>query len=210
MTVRSLSQEQQSHARVASGSRRPADPPRGEAIRQGLRGVELARSLLVRLLSGDGASVEFRPVAYQFGDRPGGNAGGAEDDADWDANWLMIRGDIRPAAAGAWTFCDPCLTTWEAGRLSAWLHAAASPDRAGYQDEVAFTEPNLGFILDGRDGERVRIRVRFSHESLPDWLPRDVAGRRAGEYAVPLDVRRSELSAAARSWDRDRLPFPER
>ena len=171
----------------------------------------------MRLLSGDGASVEFRPVAYQFGGRVGGqfgagaagDAGAAEHAVDWDANWLMIRGVIRTAGGRAWTFCEPCLTTWEAECLSAWLHAAASQDGAGPQDEAAFTEPNLGFILDGRVGERVRIRVRFAHESLPGWSPRDASGRRA-EYFLPLDVPRSEVAGAAGSWDLERRPFPPR
>jgi hypothetical protein len=162
------------------------------------------------LLSGDGASAEFRPVGYQFGGRPAGDPGAADDDDEWDANWLMIRGDIRTADGRAWTFCDPCLTTWEAGLLSAWLHAAARDDVAGHQDEAVFTEPNLSFILDGRDGGRARMRVRFSYESLPGWVPRDVSGWQAGQYFLSLDLRCSELAEAARSWDLDRRQFPDR
>jgi len=53
----------------------------------------------VRLLSGDGASVGLRPVAYQFSRQVAAGAAeeptAAEPGTDWDANWLMIRGDIR-------------------------------------------------------------------------------------------------------------------
>jgi hypothetical protein len=164
---------------------------------------------LVRLLSGDGASVELRPVAYQFSHQIRARAATAAS-PDWDTNWLMIRGDIRAADDLGWTFTDPCLTTWEAERLSAWLHAVASQDPAGYQDRAVFTEPNLSFILEGRDGERARIRVGFSHESLPDWMPRDFPGWQAEEYFLPLDISCSELAEAARSWDLDRQRFPAR
>ena len=164
----------------------------------------------VLLVSGDGASAEFRPVGYQFGVPPARNAEAGESDADWDANWLMIRGEIRTADGRAWQFSEPCLTTWEAGHLSAWLQAAASQDPPGHQDEAVFTEPNLSFVLDGRDSERVRIRVRFAHESRPGWLPREASGSGDREYVLPLDVRRSELVEAVQSWDLERRPFPER
>jgi hypothetical protein len=116
------------------------------------------------LLSGDGASVDLRPVAHQFSRQVHSwscrSADCAEPGADWDANWLMIRGDIR-TADGRLDLTDPCLTTWEAERLSAWLRATASRDPAGYR-EAMLTEPNVSFVLDGRDGELVRIRVGFS------------------------------------------------
>jgi hypothetical protein len=122
----------------------------------------------------------------------------------------MIRGDIRTADGRGWTFTDACLTTWEVERLSAWLHAAASQDPAGHQDRVVFTEPNLSFILDARDGERARIRIGFSHEALPGWMPRDIPGWQAEEYFLPLDISCPELAGAARSWDLDRQRFPSR
>jgi hypothetical protein len=168
---------------------------------------------LVRLRSGDAASVELRPVGYQFSRQVAAGAAKAERAAgtggDWDANWLMIHGDIRTADERYWTFTDPCLTTWEAERLSAWLRAAASKDPAGRQEAV-FTEPNLSFMLDGQDGQSVRIRVGFSHESLPSWMPRKLPGWQAQEYFLPLEVSRVELAEAARSWDLDRLQFPAR
>jgi hypothetical protein len=50
----------------------------------------------VRLLSRDGASIDIRPIRYQFGaslqTTPGTN---------WDANWLVIRGEIQTSKAPA-------------------------------------------------------------------------------------------------------------
>ena len=158
----------------------------------------------MRLVSADGALAELRPTGYQF--LQADNA--AESHADWDANWLVIRGDVRAADGRSWSFTDPCLTTWEAERLSGWLHAVSRG--AADQDVAVFTEPNVSFFVDGRDGDRVRMRVRFSHESLPAWFPRDAVGWQAGEYSVALQVSAADLAQAARAWDRERQAFPAR
>jgi hypothetical protein len=166
----------------------------------------------VRLVSSDGALVELQPTGYQFSHA--GRTGAVRADsatasyAHWDANWLVIRGDIRAADGHSWTFTDPCLTTWEAERLSEWLDAVSRD--AADRDAAVFTEPNVSFFIDGRDSERVRMRVRFSHESLPSWLPRDAVGWQAGEYFVALEVSAADLAEAARAWDRERQAFPAR
>ena len=115
----------------------------------------------------------------------------------------MLAADGR-----SWSFTDPCLTTWEAERLSAWLDAV-SRDVAD-RDAAVFTEPNVSFFIDGRERDSVRMRVRFSHESLPGWLPRDIAGWQADEYFVPLEVTTADLAGAARAFDRERRAFPAR
>jgi len=166
----------------------------------------------VRLVSSTGALVELRPTGYQFSQAGRAEAGGAdctaESYADWDANWLVIRGDVTAADGRSWSFTDPCLTAWEAERLSAWLDAVSRD--AADRDAAVFTEPNVSFFIDGRDRDWVRMRVRFSHESLPGWLPRDVAGWQAGEYFVALEVTTADLAGAARAWDRERQAFPAR
>ena len=60
----------------------------------------------VRLSSSDGASITLHPAAYQFEVTPA-----TADEHDWDANWLMIHGDVRIAGGRQWAFLDPCLTT---------------------------------------------------------------------------------------------------
>jgi hypothetical protein len=162
----------------------------------------------VRLVSSSRALVELRPIGYQFSDAGGTAAEGAGRTAgpyaDWDANWLVIRGDVTAADGRSWSFTDPCLTIWEAESLPVWLDAV-SRDTAE-QDAAVFTEPNISFFIDGRD----RDRVRFSHESLPAWLPRDVAGWQASEYCVALEVTIADLAGAAREWDAERQAFPAR
>src|SRR6266566_5154102 len=115
----------------------------------------------MRLVSDDGASITLHPAAYQFEVTP---ASGSE--RDWDANWLMIQGDVRTGDGRQWASLDPCLTTWEARRLSAWLHGAARDGTAGRRD-IAFSEPSLSFSLVGRRAGRIRLRVRFSQDGRP-------------------------------------------
>jgi hypothetical protein len=165
----------------------------------------------VRLVSNDRVLVELRPISYEF-DGPGGAETEGfdpivETNDEWD-DWLVIRGDASTADGRSWTFTDPCLTAREAEYLSAWLDAVsrATADR----DAAVFTEPNVSLFVDGRDGDRVRMRVRFSHESLPSWLPRDVPGWQAGEFCLPLEVNVADLAEAARAWDAERQAFPAR
>lgn len=157
----------------------------------------------MRLVSDDGASVSLHPAAYEFEAATAGR-----DQQDWDANWLIIHGEVHTADGRQWAFAHPCLTTWEARRLSAWLHGAAS-GTAG-QMSVAFTEPNVAFCLAGHRAGHLQLRVCFSHEALPPWVPRDHDGWRAGEYALVLDISREDLAQAAAVWDLEHEPFPER
>ncbi|MGY1679905.1 hypothetical protein ACI78Z_04295 [Geodermatophilus sp. SYSU D01176] len=74
-----------------------------------------------------------------------------------------------------------------------------------------FTEPNLGFSVGARQDDSLVVRVHLSHESVVD---RPGAGEDAPydfcTCSVPLRVGREELLAAARAWDEDTRPFPER
>lgn len=146
----------------------------------------------MRLISSDGAMVELQPVSYQFSRPPGtGGAKGSSTTgsyADWDANWLVIRGDVRTSDGQSWTFTDACLTTLEAEQLSRWLRAAGSDNAAAGLDPAVFTEPNLSFFLDGVQGGRVRMRLRLSHESLPRSLRWEAPGGEASDYDIPLEV----------------------
>jgi hypothetical protein len=147
----------------------------------------------------------LHPSAYQFDLTPA-----VGDEKDWDANWLMIHGDVRAADGRQWAFLEPCLTTWEARSLSAWLHGVAVGDGAAERRHIAFSEPNLAFSLDGHRAGRMRLRVCFSHEVLPPWASRDHDGWQAGEYVLVLDISREDLAHAANAWDLEYEQFPER
>lgn len=178
--------------RQPSGARRRTPD---DAHRAGYSGPLRSTYWVVLLISEDGARVELRPVAYQFG------ASGSR--GDWDANWLVVHGGIRTTTGEDWTFDDPCLTTWEARELGAWLRAAAenrAPDGL-----LTFTEPNLGFSIT-RSQEPVVLRVHLSLESLRvSEPPKDFYA-----YSLPLRLRRQNLITAARVWHEELAPFPER
>jgi hypothetical protein len=170
----------------------------------------------VLLTSLDGASVELRPTRYQFPAAP-------KEPGDWDANWLEVYGRVGTAAGESWKFDDSCLTTWEARELRDWLRAAADGrvpvNEAPIEDSeglLTFTEPNLGFSVAAADDDSLVLRVHLSLESVAG---RPVAGRPGAEeeapyafyaYSVPLRVGREDLFAAARAWEDDLTPFPER
>jgi len=187
-------------------------PPAGCPLARRGRPARLREAGRVKLISADGAKLELRLVGYQFGQPDSTRAGESDGStglyADWDANWLVIHGDALTSGGQSWSFTDPCLTTWEAEGLALWLSAAARGDEAA--GEAVFTEPNLSFVCDGVAEGRVHMRVRFSHESLPSWLPREPVGWQAGEYYLALEVSCADVAEAARAWDADRLQFPVR
>ncbi len=91
---------------------------------------------------------------------------------------------------------------------SSWLDTVAAGNAA--VEDRCFTEPNLSFSLDRGSGGRLTITVRFSHESLPSWMPRDRLGWQAAGYLLALDLSQADLTEAVDAWDRDCQPFPER
>ena len=160
------------------------------------------------LTSSDGASVELRQTRYQYPAAP-------SEPGDWDANWLDIHGRVRTATGESWRFDDPCLTTWEARQLGAWLRAAADgrvpvteAPTEDSEDLLTFTEPNLGFSVGGREGDSLVVRVHLSLESVAD---RRGAGEEAPydfyAYSLPLGVWREDLLASTQAVG---TPFPER
>ena len=166
------------------------------------------------LTSLDGASLELRPTGYQFAEDS--RAGDNWDD-EWDPNWLVVHGEVRTAQGDAWSFDDPCLTTWEARELAAWLRDAAegrvAPTDTPTEDSpglLSFVEPNLGFSVASVDDSAVVVRAHLSAEAV---TARPVEGPDQWAlyaYSVPLTLGRNELLSAARVWEDELTPFPKR
>jgi hypothetical protein len=112
-------------------------------------------------------------------------------DDDWDSNWLVVYGEAD-LDGRAWSFRDPCLTTFEVVRLADWLdHVVA---RQAAQSICGFTEPNLEF-------ERISdeaIRVSFWLEALPPWAK---PGSDLGDigFEVPINNALSTTATCLRS-----------
>jgi hypothetical protein len=164
--------------------------------------------MLLASASGDGASVELRVVRYQY---PGVAASGTRD---WDANWLVVRGDAHTAQGEAWSFSDPCLTTWEARELTVWLREATdgrvapteAPADSG--ELFVFTEPNIALSVAAREGESVVIRVHLSLEGAPPSLADSDPD--IWDFFVPITMSPDSLRAAAASWEDDLAAYPVR
>lgn len=150
------------------------------------------------LLAGaNGNELELSIVGYQFPD--------VEHDP-WDSNWLLVA--LRVVSPkGTWEVVDPCLTTWEAKNLMAWLVTVATRDPAS--TPLAFTEPNLTFTArqKPRSLKRVLLRACFQLELRPPWLGR---GGGSDDLCVDLDVGRDEVARAAASLLTDLIRFPQR
>ncbi len=163
-------------------------------------------AVCVELISRDGARVALRPTGYQFSQ-------GSASRGDWDANWLLVRGQVRTPTGRSWSFHDPCLTTWECVELLDWLTAASRgdilPSEAPAEGEglLAFTEPNLAFSVAEISAGDLVIRVHLSLESAPSGPDQtwDLY-----ECEVPLKVAGTELLGAAEQWRADISPYPAR
>jgi len=164
----------------------------------------------VRLISSDGASVRLEISAYEFPERQ------ADGPRDWDANWLIVHGEVVLADGASWSFQEPCLTTWDAEELGSWLRKAAAAEIRPPQDDddngpmLVFLEPNLGFSLESRTAGQVRVRVHLSLESLPPWLQNAQDRPELHAYYVALDVLAANLANAADGWLKDAHRYPAR
>jgi hypothetical protein len=140
----------------------------------------------MKLNDDQGATLELAIVAYQF----------PESDECWDANWLVVHGQITHAQ-GAWTFRDPCLTTFELEQLAAWFDGVAvgRPDPgSGY-----FTEPNLHFEY--APLPTPTIRVKLAYESAPPWLSERVERLDGAVMTFPVALNDpAEVSRCLRAW----------
>ena len=157
-------------------------------------------------LSGSGVSIDLRPVRYQFPDLAAG---------DWhDLNWLVIAGEVE-SLDGSWTFVDACLLTREAAQLGRWLsdaaHGLVAPSQANAEGWISpscdFTEPNLAFSVEGREGGDVVIRVHFSLESEPPWCGEDVE---MFQFFLQCGLSGQALLSASEQWLGELIAFPER
>jgi hypothetical protein len=167
----------------------------------------------MKLISSDRAEVSLQPVRYQFPDM---DSGSQDKEWDWDANWLIIRGNIKMADEKEWAFEDPCLTTREARELAQWLRGVAAGVVIASSFPISepgrlqiFTEPVIALSLEYRGEQRARIRVHLSLEALPPWFQEEDRPD-VFEFFVSLDVDLDDLRHAADDWDGNLASFPER
>ena len=166
------------------------------------------------------ASLKLDIERYQFPELV--TSSSSPSTADWDANWLVISGEVKTPDGGFWSFRDPCLTTWEAQRIIAWLRdvatgqmrpltGSAEPERSDidhyeHSGWLSFTEPHLAFTNTRLEGQLVELQVAFNVEAAPPWA-------RPGRprcTQVTLETNSAQLCAAAMSLESQLAAFPPR
>ncbi len=149
------------------------------------------------LRGAEGNELELSITGYQFPD----------DERDpWDSNSLLVAVRVL-APERSWSVVDPCLTTWEAKRLVAWLVHAAG--REPSPAPITYSEPNVTVTARSVAGaaHRVRVRASFALELRPPWA-HTAAG--SDHLVVDLEVGRGDLARAAASLLEDLAEFPQR
>lgn len=162
----------------------------------------------MRLQSLDGVFVEIAVTSYQFS---GGRS--TSHQADWDANWLMIRGKAWDGVK-SWEFHDPCMTTWEARELASWLrgldktHPVEVASAVPAEVRLRLTEPNLMFSLAASSQGITSLDVHFDAESLP---PGGSNSDHEGlGHRVRLTIPQADIGAAVEEWEQELTAFPMR
>jgi hypothetical protein len=156
----------------------------------------------MRLEGSAGQHLELHLAAYQFMGTPQEG-----DGFDWDANWLVIEGEAKDGSR-SWAFRDPCLLTFEARELAAWL-AAVAGGQTGIE-AIDFTEPNLEFRRMSLPGEQPVVRVTFRLESRSPWAPDPYEDDQWDACWLEFETSAANLRVAAEELLSELERFPER
>ena len=149
----------------------------------------------MKLVRGDGQSIELRIAGYEFPEM--------ETEA-YDSNWLVVEGFVAHTR-GAWRFRDACLLTYEVADLADWLESIARDETI--PSECGFIEPVLEFRALVFDGYPV-LRIYFELESRPEWAASDGAGK--GDLWLELPLGEIDLVCAATELRRQLASYPQR
>jgi hypothetical protein len=148
----------------------------------------------MRLQNKEGITFELEVVGYEFAT--------IQEDY-WDSNWLNVQVRIEHPL-GAWSFMDPCLTTFDVERLAGWFEATARGE-AIPEAEEGFVEPTLEFSY--VPVPLAAIQVRFVHESGPPWFTEQDQG---DELTLSFPVAENDLQSSARALREILVRYPAR
>ncbi|HEY7660053.1 MAG TPA: hypothetical protein VIC58_05595 [Actinomycetota bacterium] len=156
------------------------------------------------MISSIGDELRISPLRYEFPRETSGD----------DANWIVVRGEVRLAQGRSWSFDNPCMETMDLPKVEQWLRGVADGtvgprgwDHYSEDDPIHpvldFLEPNLAFRLAERAGERCVVEVAFFLESHPERS-------RDERFHLRLDMAIQEVERAADEWHQEREAFPPR
>jgi len=190
------------------------------------------------LVAGFGRALELRVVGYQFPVPQLSEEQRRLDTRAWDANWLVISGEVRADQNLSWSFQDSCLTTWEAGELVDWLGQVGTGAAVLATDVVPHQRPSrradTGISAEGNSGDwpselSDRGWLTFTEPNLSFAVmgygrhvdlrvrlsaesgpPPVDPTKGMGWYELPLDVSVAECRAASADLQTELKAFPAR
>lgn len=167
-------------------------------------------------LIGPGKFFELQILGYEFPHIT---------DALYDSDWLIIKGDVKYPSIGSWSFCEPCLLTFEVVKLISFLEACMRNEIT--HTLCGFFESNMRFLLINRNlwvtSETApsttpallkselnynTLRVCFDVESLPPWIPREYTDEHDLYCDFPLNL--AVLADVIQSLRDQLAKFPQR
>ena len=154
----------------------------------------------VLLNDADGPNrLTIQVTGYQFPDAP---------ELAKRFSWHMVGGEAR-CGEGSWRFHWQALACDESPRVSAWLRSVADAvaRQGALPGPLRFLEPNLEFRALAAYKGGVQFLVSFDLEFQPPWHKRHGAGE---PYTLSFTMHEEHLRNAARQWDAERAPFPDR
>jgi hypothetical protein len=136
----------------------------------------------------------LRVVRYEYPEHTQTNKQNCQ--FDWDANWLVLLGEITNQTGMTLSFTKSCLTTLEAIKLGHWLQHA---DQFSGYTRLQFTEPYLQFSATHR-GSLVTLSVKFQ------------SGTQYGVNSISTDISIDvkDLVRAGKQWLAELECFPLR
>jgi hypothetical protein len=151
----------------------------------------------VLLKDAQGRGAEVRVTGYQFPDAA---------DLGQRYSWHMVGGHAW-TEDGEWEFRYPALTCDETPKVGGWLRAVAAGETVA---PLRFTEPNLAFEVERRDGDDVLLRLGLDIEFLPPWRkPTPGNPIPAGDpYLISIRLSVDRLTEAADEWDAETAAYP--
>lgn len=119
------------------------------------------------------------------------------DAYEWDANWLVVSGDLTLSDGRRHSFVAACLTTGQAAELRDWLQGIVRGTvlAKGESLTLDFVEPCLAFAASPLGGRNVELRVYLSLETEPPFVVSGGAG--IGKNYVPFLMGLAALDLAA-------------
>lgn len=119
-------------------------------------------------------------------------------------NWLIIAIYVS-TPYGYWKVFDSALQTFEIDSIIKWFEALAA--NAETEPEIKFAKPNLRFIINGKSGNYINLRIYFEYSVRPSWAPYD---GEMNDLWVDLQLTQADLHQAAEELKLELSKFPIR